>query len=430
MLRKQAPLATVSVPLFSWEICSMQVNKEVLLQLEALEDRWVPAHITWTGSTLLIYNTVAYGPSVPSITLSSTGNKVTVTAGSTMTFNNVGAIDVFGGNNNATYDASGLKNYTGSLTINTGNGADAVLLGGTGNTGNTTLTAGNGADTVTLAAGYTDAGTFQFTGGNGNNSFVTNGVTIGGDLDISRANVNLGADTIGGSVNVTDSQFNFNTNVTVGAATIGKNLNVTVGNLTDNVTLNGTTVNGNAGITEGGGNDNFTTAGTVSLGSLNFNAGSGNDTMTVSGGTSVLGNAVFTLGDGNDQFTSNASVGNGISGDLRLTFGGGSDTVNVGGSVSGNAFFQLGDGSADNTTLTGTVGGTVNYRSGNGNDSFSLLPTTPTTYNVDVLFGNFGGTFTINSNVTVSGLVNNTGSGGDVFNEAPGAMTQSPWSFR
>src|SRR5579872_2013451 len=153
----------------------MQLKKEARLQLEALEDRWVPTRITFVNGTLLIYNTTAYGPSVPTITLSSAGNNVTVTAGSTMTFNNVGAIDVFGGNNNATYNASGLHNYTGSLLIETGNGADNVMLGGTGNTGNTTILGGNGADTVTLAAGYSDAGTFQFTGGNGNASVVTNG---------------------------------------------------------------------------------------------------------------------------------------------------------------------------------------------------------------------------------------------------------------
>ena len=407
----------------------MQLKKDVLLQLEALEDRWVPTRITWTGSTLLIYNTVAYGPSVPTITLSSIGNKVTVTAGSTMTFNNVGAIDVFGGNNNATYNASGLTNYTGSLTISTGNGADAVLLGGTGNTGNTTLIGGNGADTVTLAAGYSDAGTLQFTGGNGNNSFVTNGVTIGGDLDISRANVNLAADTIGGSVNVTDSQFNFNTNVNARRhhRQEPERHRRQSHRQRDPQRHDGQRQRGH----HGGRRQRqlhdrrHGLAGQSEL-QRRFRQRHGHGQRRHVG----VGQRRLHARRRQRPVHQQRERRQRHQRRLRLTFGGGSDTVNVGGSVSGNAFFQLGDGIADNTTLMGTVGGTVNYRSGNGNDSFSLLPTAPATYNVDVLFGNFGGTFTINSNVTVSGSVNNTGSGGDVFNEAPGAMTQSPWSFR
>jgi hypothetical protein len=158
----------------------MRLKKQVLLKLEALEDRWVPARITYAGGTLLIYNNV--GLQVPSITLSSVGNKVSVTLDSAppTTYNNVGNIFVQGGNANTTCNASGLTNYTGNLTISTGNGNDAVTLGGSG-TGNVTLIGGNGVDTITLAAGYKTAGSVQFTSTRGNATIVTNGVRIGGD---------------------------------------------------------------------------------------------------------------------------------------------------------------------------------------------------------------------------------------------------------
>jgi hypothetical protein len=407
----------------------MTWKNSVSLLLEKLEDRTVPTTITWTGSTLLINNST--GAAATLITLSSTGNNVSVKLGAAnaTTYNNVGSIVVTGGNGNTTYNLSGITNYAGSLTLTTGNGADSIALGGTG-TGNLNLIAGNGSDTLTLAGTFHTNGSFQYTGGNGNNMFtMADGAFVGGNLTISRANFLLGADTIGGTVTITDSQFNFNTSVTLNGTTIGQNLSVTEGNLTDNVALNGTTINGSVGITQGIGNDTFGTSGTTLLGSVNYNAGSGNDTVSLglTGATSVLGNAYFTLGNGTDVFSSAASIGS-----LNAQFGSGSDTLTVGGSIFGPASFVLGNGLADSLTVTGSVGGTLSARFGNGSDSMSITPTSPTFYNVNVLFGNLGGFLTLNSNVTISGSVGNTsgGSVNDILDHGTPPATILPnWTF-
>ena len=67
-----------------------------------------------------------------------------------------------------------------------------------------------GDDSVNLAAGFNNGGSFQYTGSFGNDTVSTAGVRIGGDLTVTNASVNLGADTIGGSVTVSDSQFSAN----------------------------------------------------------------------------------------------------------------------------------------------------------------------------------------------------------------------------
>ncbi len=126
----------------------MQTTKHRRLDLEALEDRWVPATIRFDGSNLTISNlNIVGGASILKV-IQQTNGSFQVT------------------NNGAT---EGSYFVTGNLTINAGNAADSVSItlnnaaGAAGTLpGNLNVAAGNGNDTFTL----TTTGTGGTIGGN------------------------------------------------------------------------------------------------------------------------------------------------------------------------------------------------------------------------------------------------------------------------
>src|SRR5205823_4188528 len=102
-----------------------------------------------------------------------------------------------------------------------------------------------------------------------------------------------------------------------------------------------------------------------------------------------------------------------VQGNLTLRAGNGANSVpNMAAAVNGNLNFFFGNG-ADTVTVSGPVGGTVLWRSGNGPDSLTLGlgAATANNYNVDVLFGSNDDTFTLNIGATnfITGRVDGDG---------------------
>jgi hypothetical protein len=195
----------------------------------------------------------------------------------------------------------------GNVSINMGNGANEVVLGGTIG-GNIGITSGNGSPAAaqigTIVTGV-DPAAFQVNGslnvnlGNGNNTFFdatagANGIaanmTVNGDLSIRAGN---GVNNLG----------------TVASTEFG-NLNVTLGN---------------------GANALTTVTGPVS-GNFNWTSGNGGDSLTIpdqAAGFTYNGNISF--GNGDDTFTLGGGAG-------TINFIG---TVNGGGRLAGNTYNQL-----------------------------------------------------------------------------------------
>ncbi len=96
-------------------------------------------------------------------------------------------------------------------------------------------------------------------------------------------------------------------------------------------------------------------------------------------------------------------------GNLSYLAGNGANSVSLptAASVSGNLSFQLGNGN-DTVAAANTVGGTTEWQSGNGADSFRL-GSAANDYNVNVHFGNNDDTFALATTGLISGLVDGGG---------------------
>jgi fibronectin-binding autotransporter adhesin len=436
----------------------MKQKNRVPLFVEPLEDRWVPATVRLLDGSLFISNPlITMGSS--SIALTATNNNVfsvTDNGASLGTYNVGGNIYITGGNAKDVirFDLAG-HTYSGNLFVNSGNGNDTVSVQGTGGgtiSGNVSVLPGLGNDSVGIAAlggGLTLSGSVQVTNTAGNDSVqlgnAAGATTVGGDVTLTNVpNVAIGAgsaDVLNGSLSINDSQANTGVNVTLGTAATGivinNNFNLTAGAGNDTLTVNSTTINGSANVNlqaAGGASSdsiNFAGIGDLVSGNLNVQAGSASTTITTNTGMNALtvqGNAAFNLGDGNDNFLPTGDLN--VAGNLNVTLGNGTDTVNLGTAasiLSGNVYVNLGNGS-DTVTAPALIGGSFNYRSGNGSADLLTLGSGANNVNGNVQFGNGADTLAFNTTGVVTGYYAGGTSGANVFVQ-DGATIGSPFTL-
>jgi hypothetical protein len=404
----------------------MQSKRRFTPSVEPLENRWVPANVQFVSGFLLI--SPSSGEAALNLRLTQTApNNFSVKDGASTlgTFGPVSNILITGGNgaDTVTVDLNALT-YAGNLFANLGNGNDTISVQSAGAAallGNTTILTGLGNGAVKLASGAAGGinfgGTIQvvdttpgskvaLTFGN-----ATAASRVGQSLNITGMDtVTLGAgaaDTVGGSVTVTDSILTSGVSVTVANKfTVNNNLSITTGNGNDSITINSATINGSTNVNTNGGNDSVTLAGTPTFGgSVTLQGASGNDSVTVGvglAGATVNGNLSISLGDGNDTVTVNSASN--VAGNLNITLGAGADSVVVDATVSGNMSFRLGNGN-DTVTIGNAPAGTLNWTSGNGNDSVTLGDATNSAgevWNVNMRFGTGSDTLTLAGNGTVA----------------------------
>jgi hypothetical protein len=448
----------------------MKRNKRTFLELEKLEDRWVPANVQFVSGYLII--SPSPGEAALKLTLKQTAaNTFSVTdqGKSLGTFGPVGNLLITGGNgaDSVTIDVNG-KGYTGNIFANTGNGNDTIDVTNTSGTagsvgGNITLLPGLGDDSVSISSASAGvlhiggtvqnidmAGNDSFTFGNGSAS-----TTVGGDLSILGTNniqIDQGSnDLVGGNINVNQAAHGGHLFLEQGlvsgteSITIGRNFNISSNQLSADVFLRGMSLGGNLNVQLGNGVGPDVAFGqlgnflglssspstvTVINGNFNYTSGSGNDSLDLGSGV-INGNVGITVGDGNvnislETFTTPTIIG----GNLTINAGNGNDLIGPlagdGGNqalINGNVFINLGNGT-DTTSFAagGSVGGMIFYHSGNGNDSVMLAGAQ--TYNVFVLFGNGDDTFTLNNAAAVlTGLVDGGGHiTANVFNPVAGTI--------
>ncbi len=404
-LRSSTPELDSCHGLNQWRV----LRRRVLLTLEQLEDRWVPATVTYNGSTVTISNLAIVGGHTNLVVAQQSDGRFTITdSGHFNGTYSTSNIVINGSNapNNITVNVNS-HNLTGNLSINGGISSNTISVdsesGSPGEIlGSLSITDGNGngSDSVGAAVGLMVGGSTQIYGGYGNDtvtlgggtsptkfkgnlglhaisttqlsnviSALGTGYTLGAGLTIDEqisptsgatkfASVNVSPNpgtTIPGALQVVDSFGN--STVTLNSATIGS-LVTNLGQSGNSVSLTGETVNGSAAITFGNGNNAITINGgtvinssTKAGGYLKLNMGDGNNTcnLGVAGGS-------FTV-NGNVTITDPATAMNGQT----IVFAG---TVNaiMGGGVDGNLTVNLGNGN-NNFTFQGTIanGGTFSY---------------------------------------------------------------------
>jgi hypothetical protein len=228
---------------------------------------------------------------------------------------------------------------------------------------------------------------------------------------------------------------------------INKNLTVNAGPGNNTVTFGTATVTGDTQLNLGTGNDALTvnagaspTFGAGSSGGLTLTTtGSGSDSVTLTGGTLVMGNLSLNLGDGANNLTGlNPATPFTVSGNMSVTAGNGNNvayTLNA--SVGGSLTFNYGNGN-DSVTVANAPGTTLSWTSGNGNDALTLGLATATansSWNVNALFGSGANTFTLTDSTasggheTITGTVNLGSNTADVFNHGASWTIGSPWSL-
>lgn len=266
---------------------------------------------------------------------------------------------------------------TGALTV-AGDGADnAITI--TGTPGQLTLTDGLGSGTLFSVNGAAAVAAPVIN--------LTNGLTTG--------TINLA----GGSDTLEINNVTFSSNLTATDSVAGGNENVSVASLT----AAGVIIDmgdGNNTLTQTGGNF---TANTFRWGP--FSGGSaGNDTLNFSGSSlavSATHGFVINMGNGTNAVNFNSGTVSLGFGNSTINGGTGNDSVSIAGTSltsAGSLILALSDGNNTTSITTGTLNsGILQYTSGTGADSFTILGTTATlgTLNVNTGAGNdevsFGG---------------------------------------
>jgi hypothetical protein len=457
-----------------WLIPNARSRRPVRLALEPLEDRWVPATVRFSGSTLMISNPTIVGGST-SLTVTEGANGFTV---------------MDQGKSNGTYKASTIL-ITGSNAPN----SIAVLLNGTGLSGNLSITGGNGNDTISVRGSTANdkiSGSLTIAGGNRNCSFAVgdtaNGLIVGGATQLYGG---LGTDTVTLGNATTPAKFLGNlglhaiahAQLTATLSTLGTNYTLGSGLRIDeqlsptssgtksdfvNVTFNSAaqSVPGALQIVDGFGSSTvalslgtigslLTNLGqgsnSVSLGdganpetvkgSASLTFGTGDNTVTINGGTVINslatagGSLALNMGDGINVYNLSGSGGFTVNGNMSITtpatathgqvitFGG---TVNsiLGGGVDGNLTVNLGNGN-NNFTFQGTIsnGATFSYDApppgghvtATGDDTVTVDVTNDALLNVNLFFGYGGGTLNWAGGNTKHPSGNVTGINGVVY---------------
>jgi hypothetical protein len=400
------------------------------LGLELLEDRLVPANVTFVNGTLLI--SASQGELALALTVQQTAvNTFQVTDHATLmaTFGGVSDLRITGGNgaNSVAVDTNGLV-YAGIVYVSTGGGNDTVTVNGGASTGGTfagsvSLTDAGGNNTVTIGG----AGGVTHVAGNLNVRGFNNVQWVNGSNDIYGGSVSFSAGT-------NANPLLLNEGVVAGSeiATVGGNVLINGGASGSTVFLRGMTVGGNMIASMAGSAlaaNEFAVSSSASSvttvnGTLIYTAGTGlGDTVDLRSGVQN-GNVLLNL-QGTTENVLLASFGatpTVIGGNLTVIAGNGNVTITGNTSqITGSASFFFGNG---NDTVSfdasGSLGGPLNWFSGNGNDQLILAGSQ--TYRVHAVFGNGNDTFTLNNAAALlTGLVQG-GTGTNVFQNLAGTI--------
>jgi hypothetical protein len=425
------------------------------LFLEALESRWVPATLVYSGGNLAISNPTHFngaGQGVVSVTQDPATGLFTVMDGTFFQgkFKITGNLSITG--STRADKISVLLNNTagngflpGDVTINGGNGNDTITVDGTaGNAservgGNLSVDGGNGDDQINVGtvAGITIRGNSNtIIGNNGNDSFNLGGgpgtTAIGGALSVyGTPNVNFTRSNILGGQLVTLQMSPTNTAQKFAALKLhetGVNTGLTLntapvtingGNLGDVVTFDNSTNLGTTTITDGAGGNTLTLNAKVH-GNFAYTAGNGNNVVTIGGAASITNASAAAPGDltlklGNGANTYNIDSGFHVAHDFTLTNGNGNLNVLIGATVGHFLTVNAGTGT-NNVKLDGDVvnGGSATTTFGQFFYSFAgggnqntvtfdndatqqiianvIIPAVPGAYNLDVEFLGKNGT--------------------------------------
>jgi hypothetical protein len=400
---------------------STQKKRPVVLTLENLEDRWVPATIQFSNGTLSISNISSVSPAALTVVtphLKPNSFSVTDGSGSTSTYTNVSSLVIDTGNGkHSVFVNTGGEGYTGTLLIKAHNGNDSITVRG-GHTdptlGQTTIQTGTGNDTVTVAPSTEILGNLTLANSSGSELLMLTVNSIRGNLSISNAaSIFLNSLRVAGNTSISSPTL-AQSYLNIFAGTFSQNLTVLGGSGSDTVDFLGTpTVNGNTSINLGAGNDSVgITSGTYG-GNLGVNTHAGNDRIVFSGAT-VNGTASFQLGDGNDT----VNLAGTMNGDLLVTEGSGNDSVTITSALSGNLTLNLGAGN-DTVGVSNPPPGVFFLNAGNGNSSITLGHAGANgLWNINFQFGSGNDTLTLGaagSTGTLIGSIFSLNSGGNTF---------------
>jgi hypothetical protein len=303
----------------------------------------------------------------------------------------------------------------GNLTIVNGGGAEFVNLGGGTFVSGAPVTI-QGNTSLTLKANQTSAGQTLFAFGNVLD--VNPGSSLNGSLSTSGVeNVNLGqaglpaafarkglAMTNAGSAYVgildifgeVDGNVQFTASPAIQSPIVDTVFEDTTGLVTGLLT---------ASLGQGGGN--FTLLGTVQ-GNVSVSSVVGNDIVNLQG--AIFQSALVQLGNGNNLVTFNGTAT--IGGNLTISAGNGDNTLALAGTLNGTLSVNLGSGTNVAVIFTGP-GNQLTWVSGNGSDDLTLGPAS---YNVNITFGDFVNTLTLDPGTTLSGIIRGSG-GTNNFNQ-------------
>jgi hypothetical protein len=297
------------------------------------------------------------------VTISGVGDSVAATYENVNIWGTTigGATVTLGNGNNTVVLAAAGSIAPGGNHVTVGNGGNGIAVGG----GSNVITVGDGANGVTL-------------NDNGNTVTVNDLTGVGNDIVQLEGGtgdvVNLGH--AAGSVTGSGPATGLTTVTQTGPNAVTVNLNngighITLGNGNDTVTANG---NGTT-ITAGGGNDKVTANGagdTITLGGgdNSVTANGPGDTITLGGGMNTVtangGADKFTFGNGNNSLTANGGDNTGTFGTPGL---GGSNTLVATGSGD---VWTFNENAASTVTATiGTIGeaGDTLYQTGGALDT-------------------------------------------------------------
>jgi hypothetical protein len=350
---------------------------------------------------------------------------------------------------NLTIGAAATFDYSGTITIGTGN--VTLNLDNAGTTlqlaTNVNFAAGAGttADLNISNGTVTNAGSGSLTFGNGTDTTANITVSGGGAL-ISKNRIYLGNESgstatlnihNGGNVTATGTVYLTNKadatatlNITSGAIFNYGSISVGTGNVILKLDNAGTTLALGSivalGATEGGYGDIELKNGTISM-TGNFNAANGtntNSTLNVSGGSLSVGNGIFIANGTGSTATLNVSGDGSVSAGsvIRIGFGANSDgTLNIsGGSVDATAHaIHLANGTGSTATLNITGGSLLNFTNlqvvnGTGTIELNAPGVTITATDVTKLGVNAGSvaTFNVTAGSYVSALTVGIGEAG------------------
>ncbi len=367
------------------------------------------------GSDFVLQGTYIAGGS-----LNITGSAAVDTLDLQGDFSATTAINIDTGASGDTLTLTGnLNANNGSLTIDTGAGADivdlqTVLLGNT-----ITILTGTELDQLTLA-GATAGSAIRIETGEGNDVLTVTGQlqAIGGSvwIDTGAGNdtVDIQDTIMAASVDILLGEGNNSLDLADIAATVS--INIEGGSLVDNIIATGSIDAGTGSLTvdTGAGADVIDLQGDIVADSIELLLGDGANTLTLANVTSSTSFSLLAGVDA-DDITVTGTL-DGQSGSVAIDSGDGDDTLDLQDTVSGNTIeMLLGDG----LNVLGFVGlaatSSIRLLSGSGRDLVTATGTVTAGTEIDILLGAGNDELDIQSTFTAPDIAIDLGDDADTF---------------